>query len=128
MRHVDPTPEVPGWDLEPPWHTEPLTHQRGPISDRGDARAPAYGAGYEQSAGEPRVARHELTYGYHDPAGFAEDHMTGVHGLIANVEADHYGYQEPWGVEVPIARQLPTQAWDAGAEIVSAVPAIPGSI
>lgn len=52
--------------------------------------------------------------------------MSGVHGVIGSFEPDHYGYQEPWGVEVAIERNLPGQAWDAGA-VISA-PAIPGAI
>ena len=114
----EPYPDVPGWDLEPPWLYEPLTFQRDTLSDRGDPRAPDYGPGYELSAGEPRPAQHELTFGYHDQGGWSEDQMTGVHGVIGAFDPNHSGYQEGWGVEPTIARNAPTMAWDAGISVV----------
>ena len=114
---VEARPDVPGWDLNPPWHVEPDTFQRGPLTNRGDPRAPEYGAGYEESAGEPRVARHELTFGYHTEGGWSEDSLSGVHGVLPSFEGDHYGYQEPWGTETSIDRNAPDLAWDAGISV-----------
>lgn len=107
-------------DLEPPWMYEPLTRQVGPIGDRGDARAPEFGPGYELSAGEVRPSRHELTYSERRQGDWTPDFMTGTHGVIGQLEADHYGFVQPWDIETTIDRSAPSGSWDEA--IGSSVP------
>jgi len=110
-------PDVPGWDLPAPWHYEPIERLDGPIGDRGDPRRPEFGPGYERSAGDGNGAKLSLTYGIRDQGAWSADDMTSVHGVVMPFPADHFGYQEGWGVDVTIARNDPQLPWDAGLSI-----------
>lgn len=109
-------PDISNTDVNPPWNWEPLTHSTGVLAERGDPRAPEYGPGFELSAGEPRPAMHDLTFGIREQGAWMPDEMSGVHGVIGTLEADHYGYQQPWDIQMPIDRSAPVGSWDEGIQ------------
>lgn len=115
MTTPDPTPEVPGINVSMPEATRIYRHTEAQPVDR-NWTAPIGGPGYDESVPIEREARHELTTGYHRET-WSEDHMTGLHGVIAYPEAPHYGYTEGWGVETTIPRMSPEEPWDAGAMV-----------
>lgn len=106
--------DIPNDSAPAPWHWDPLTRQRSNVVGVGDSRAPEFGPGYELTGESPRPAQHDITYGFRDEGNWIADSMTGVHGAVGTLEADHYGYQEAWDVNMPIERSAPAGSWDEG--------------
>lgn len=109
-------PEVPGIIINGPDYYPLQTGERT-VEGRWDARPPQGGPGWEGSQGEPRAAANRLSFGWGEET-WSEDHMSGVHGVIAETESYHYGYMEPWGPDLSIPRNAPAGPWDGGATLV----------
>lgn len=95
----------------------PLGHHGSPDFGPGHQRTPAQVVADSQN----HTSRHEVTYTIAPMGRWNEDTMSGVHAFVASEGVEvHYGYQEPWGVELPNDRGARVDAvvpWDYGLSV-----------
>ena len=102
------------------------TRQTG-VSPTGDWSTPDFGPGHIRTTaqiiadGQNHRARHELTYTIAPRGIWSEDDMSGLHAMVGSEGVEtHYGYMEPWGIELANDRWVDTEAmghWDDGLAV-----------